>query len=377
MFVKAIDHALDTVVESLSMRQRLKHFTWTWFTMTMATGQLANIIYQIPFKFKGQYEIGCTVFIFNIFLFMFNVAMITARFRMYPHTFRASFMHPTESLFIPAAVVSIGTILMNITEFGTDSGRTGVWLSQTMTILFWVYGGFALCFTSGIYLVMWSTQTFTISQMTPVWIFPAYPLLVIGPHAGMLSSRATASNSLDIIIGGFAFQGIGFMVATMVYAAFLYRLMTNKLPKESLRPGMFISVGPSGFTVAGVINMGQNLRRVIPADFMGVQGELAATISMVAANWLGIWLWGLAIFFFMVSAGANTTGVASGRMVFAMNWYSFVFPNTGLIVSSSFCIFFSPSLFISVFPFFMVMILPPERHFIPPPCGSCSICSHS
>lgn len=86
-------------------------------------------------------------------------------------------------------------------------------------------------------------------------------------------------------------QGIGFMVSLLVYAAFLYRLMTQKLPKESLRPGMFISVGPSGFTVAGVINMARNLPNVINSNFMGV-GEIAGTISLVIANWMGIWLWG-------------------------------------------------------------------------------------
>ena len=81
------------------------------------------------------------------------------------------------------------------------------------------------------------------------------------------------------------------MVSLMVYAAFLYRLMTQKLPQESLRPGMFVSVGPSGFTIAGIINMAQALQRSIPANFMGV-GELAGTITVVLANWVGIWLWG-------------------------------------------------------------------------------------
>jgi len=137
----------------------------------------------------------------------------------------------------------------------------------------------------------WSTQTFTISQMTPVWIFPSYPLLVIGPHAGVLASRLEGDRALDIIIGGFTLQGVGFMVSLMVYAAFLYRLMTNKLPQESLRPGMFVSVGPSGFTTAGVISMGESIVKAVPLNFMGV-GPLAGTITMVVANWFGIWLWG-------------------------------------------------------------------------------------
>ncbi|KAG9513993.1 putative C4-dicarboxylate/malic acid transporter, partial [Aureobasidium melanogenum] len=313
----------------LTFKERVRHFVWTWFTMTMATGQLANVILTVPYKFHGQYAIGCCFFILNLVLITFNVTMISLRFYWYPSTFKASLTHPTESLFVPASVVSFGTVLMNITEYAVGNGKSGYWLERTMIVLFWVYCGLAITFTCGIYLIMWSTQTYTISRMTPVWIFPAYPLLIIGPHAGKLSSRVAPHSALPIIVGGFCLQGIGFMVSLMVYAAFLYRLMTQKLPKESLRPGMFISVGPSGFTIAGVITMGQNLPGCIPENFMGV-GQMAGTISLVMANWMGIWLWGLAIFFFIVSCGAHWSCVRHGRLQFALTWYSFIFPNTGL-----------------------------------------------
>ena len=127
--------------------------------------------------------------------------------------------------------------------------------------------------------------------MTPIWIFPAYPLLIIGPHAGILSSVLDQPKALDIIAGGATVQGIGFMVSVMIYSAFIYRLMTQKLPKESLRPAMFVSVGPSGFTVAGIVNMAANAEKAFPPDFMG-DGRLAATIIKVVANWIGIWIWG-------------------------------------------------------------------------------------
>lgn len=190
--------------------------------------------------------------------------------------------------------------------------------------MFWIYCGLALSFTCGIYLIMWSTQTYTISEMTPVWIFPAYPLLIIGPHAGKLAAKTSGDTALNIIIGGFCLQGIGFMVSLMVYAAFLYRLMTQKLPKENLRPGMFISVGPSGFTIAGVINMGQQLPRVIPSDFMGV-GEIAGTISLVVANWVGIWLWGCALLSFLADCcvlSLDHRGKSGTRASFANIWFA-------------------------------------------------------
>ncbi|KAI7265767.1 putative C4-dicarboxylate/malic acid transporter [Hortaea werneckii] len=329
--VKKHHHVPIPHIHHLRFKERIRHFTWTWFTMTMATGGVANVIYSVPYRFNGLYTIGCIFFILNLVLFVFNVVMICCRFRYYPSTFLASILHPTESLFVPAWLISVGTILITITEYGTSDGKTGPWLFQTMRILFWIYSGLAVLFSCGIYLVMWSTQTFTIHQMTPVWIFPAYPLLVIGPHAGILASKLHGVAALDIIIGGFVFQGIGFMVSLMIYAAFIYRLMTQKLPQESLRPGMFISIGPSGFTISAVVTMGQNMPRVVPANFMAPgMGELAGKVSLITANWMGLWLWGLAIWFFLVSVGAHWSTVRHGRGKFAMTFYSYIFPNTAL-----------------------------------------------
>lgn len=169
--------------------------------------------------------------------------------------------------------------------------------------------------------------------MTPVWIFPAYPLLVIGPHAGVLAPKLPPKEALQVIVGGVIFQGIGFMVSLMIYAAFIYRLMTQKLPQESLRPGMFISVGPSGFTISGIVNMGQHLPNVVPKHFMG-DGELAGRVSMILANWVGLWLWGLALWFFLVSVFAHWSTVKHNRWRFAMTWYSYVFPNTALCTAT-------------------------------------------
>lgn len=137
----------------------------------------------------------------------------------------------------------------------------------------------------------WSTQTFTIAQMTPVWIFPAYPMLIIGPHAGILCTKLEPSRSLRIIVGATTIQGVGFLVSLMVYSAFIYRLMTQKLPKENIRPGMFVSVGPSGFTVAGLVSMASGAKRSFAPDFMG-NGALAADILKVVVNFSMLWLWG-------------------------------------------------------------------------------------
>lgn len=81
--------------------------------------------------------------------------MISLRFRYHPHTFVSSLTHPSESLFVPASVISLGTILLNITEYGASEGKTGPWLSDVMFVLFWIYCALGFIFCCGIYLIMY------------------------------------------------------------------------------------------------------------------------------------------------------------------------------------------------------------------------------
>ncbi|EXJ68824.1 uncharacterized protein A1O5_07755 [Cladophialophora psammophila CBS 110553] len=329
---------LDDHPKVLSWSQRMKHVTWAWFTLTMATGGIANVLHAVPYRFHGLYAIGVAIFLLNIVLYIVIWAMIITRFTLYPWTFRASFTHPTESLFVPAFAVSFGTILINIVQYG--SGYVGLWLNRTVLILYWFDCGLAIVLSIIIYLVLWSTQTFTIARMTPIWIFPAYPLLIIGPHAANIATKALSSKqAIRILVGGFTIQGIGFLVSLTIYSAFVYRLMTQKLPAEPLRPGMFVSVGPSAFTVSGTIGMANDLHRVIASSptstFMDVPGVLAAQILKLVATWMCLWLWGLAWWFFFVSLVSNVDCLREKhRMPFAMTWFSFIFPQTALTTAT-------------------------------------------
>jgi len=114
----------------------------------------ADSTFTVPWDFQGRYTIGCVFFLLNICLFIFNIVMISLRFRFHPSTFLSSILHPTESLFIPAWLISLGTILINIAEYGSDNPEAGPWLRETMRVLFWVYCGLAVVFSCGIYLTM-------------------------------------------------------------------------------------------------------------------------------------------------------------------------------------------------------------------------------
>lgn len=168
---------------------------------------------------------------------------------------------------------------------------------------------------------------FPIHTMTPVWVFPAYPLLITAPLAGNLINSSvkvghtSTLNALPIAMAAVAVQGMGFCLSFMILAAFIYRLMTQKLPRDMQRPGVFISIGPSGFTAAGLgefqghhthppfidtidqadqsssaVQLGGLAGEILPDDFMmpGMTSHAVFILKLLSAM-IGLWLWGLAL----------------------------------------------------------------------------------
>ena len=175
--------------------------------------------------------------------------------------------------------------------------------------------------------------------MTPVWVFPAYPLLLTAPFGSTLIASAIDSGQLEslntvaISFACISVQGAAFLISLMISTAFLYRLMTQKLPRDAQRPGVFISIGPFGFTVAGIVGLGNHAEQIIPADFLG--SPHAVDILRLLSIMLGLWLWGLAIWFFMVSTGSLWKYLKPDhRLPFQVTWFSFVFPNTALVTAT-------------------------------------------
>ncbi|KAK3387134.1 voltage-dependent anion channel-domain-containing protein [Podospora didyma] len=331
----------------VGIRDRIACYRWTWFTMTMATGGVANVLYSIPYRSPWLTGIGLTFFFLNICLFAINCLLITLRFHYRSGSFLNSFTDQVESLFIPAVVVSLATIFITICQYGVP--HVGPWLLGVMEAMFWIYISASVGASAGMYLTLWSTQVFPIHTMTPVWVFPAYPLLLTAPFGANLIAAASSSsysgegegeglrsiNAIAIAVASVTGQGTGFLISFMICAAFLYRLMTQKLPRDAQRPGVFISIGPSAFTAAGLVQLGNQTQDIFPPNFMGTQH--AVYILKLLAYMTGLWLWGLSIWFFLVSVGSLWKYLRPenrAKMHFQMTWFSFVFPNTALVTAT-------------------------------------------
>jgi tellurite resistance protein TehA-like permease len=197
-----------------------------------------------PFYFTGLNTIGKVVFLIDLVLFLLLTLAITTRFILHPGSFTKSLHHPTESFFFGSFWVSLNLILYCIQAYGVPSA--GPWLRITMEYLFWIYIFCALLVAIFQYHVIFETEKLSVAEALPAWILPAYPFLVTGTLAGVIVQTQPSENALRIWVAGVTIQGVGWMVAFMMYTIYLERLITGSLPAVGMRPGMYIAVGPAG-----------------------------------------------------------------------------------------------------------------------------------
>lgn len=304
--------------DSASFKDRIAHFTWPWFAATMSTGALAVVLGQTPNKFTGIETIGKIFFIVDIVMFaVFNAAMFLRAF-WFPRRFLSSLHHPVEGLFFGSYWVSVSLILNGMQAYGVPN--TGPWLVKCILVLFWIYCAVVLIVAVGQYYVLFQEERLRITDAVPAWIFPIYPLLVIGPMAGTMVSSQPHHDALPMWIGAVMLQGLAWIVALMMYAMYMQRLMTSSLPAPSTRPGMYVSVGPAGYTAAGLIGLGVQAPNVLYTDAFTQNSTPDGDIVRVIGTMAGIFVLLFAFWFFCISTVAVVAGIR--RMTFTLNWWA-------------------------------------------------------
>ena len=153
--------------------------------------------------------------------------------------------------------------------------------------------------------------------------------MISGTLASAIAADQPTGERISIIMAGITLQGLGWMVAFLMFAVYLHRLIQYGLPAPNLRPGMFISAGPPSFTALALIGMA----RALPPDVPYFQQHPSAMETLrVLAAFIAVFLWALAFWFFSMAVLAVLNGAR--EMSFHLVWWAFVFPNVGFTVAT-------------------------------------------
>lgn len=314
----------------LSLRARLRHFTWAWYTLTMSTGGLALLIRAQPHTFPGLHQIGLAVFLLNLLLFLLVTATIITRFCLYRGTFLTSITHPREGFFFPTFFLSLATIITCTQRYGVPSDlESASPLLTAIQAAFWIYVVLSTAVAIGQYsLIFSSPHTFALHTMMPTWILPIFPIMLSGTIAAVIADTQPPDAGVRIVSAGWTCQGLGVAVAFMMYAHMVGRLMQSGLPDREHTTGLFMCVGPPAFTALAFIGLAKGLPEEVDHDLDGVgDAAMVETVGVVGAGFL----WALSLWWFGIAALAV---LQRPPRFFHLGWWAAVFPNTGFTLAT-------------------------------------------
>lgn len=308
----------STPPSSASFSDRIAHFTWPWFATTMSTGSVAVVLANTPNRFPGLQTIGKIFFILDLVLFVAFTILMSLRAFWYPKRFRMSLHYPVEAIFFGTYGVSVALILNASQSYGVPA--CGPWLVTALRVTFWIYLALSLIVAIAQYYTFFQSERLSIPDAVPAWIFPIYPLIVIGPLAATLIPSQPHAEQVDMWVGAVMLQGLAWMVAFMQYTLVMQRLMTSALPAPAARPGMYVAVGPAGYTSAAFIQLGMQAQKIFPGNAFGVSSVPVGDILLIIGVVSGLFV---ILFAFWFSCVATTAVVMGARkMSFSLNWWA-------------------------------------------------------
>ena len=317
----------------LSIRQRLHHFTWAWYTLTMSTAGYSTVLALQPHKFQGLDIIGSIFYVLNLIFFGLITLTMIARFGLYQGDLRNSLYHEREGLFFPTFWLSLSTIISSTYRYVIASEATlekKEIMLHGVAAIFWCYLACTLILAIVQYSFLFASHTYQLQKMMPSWLLPIFPVMLAGTIASTICQDMDMDlpTKLPILVAGLSAQGLGFIVSIFMYAHMIGRLMQAGLPCREHRPGLFICVGPPSFTALALIGMANAL----PDDFTMFGDPLIGKGAFrLVALLSAIFLWSLAFWWFFIAALAV---IRAPPKYFHLGWWAMVFPNTGFTIAT-------------------------------------------
>ncbi|KAL4788963.1 voltage-dependent anion channel [Aspergillus venezuelensis] len=316
--------------------------TWGWYSMSMATGGIAVLLYNTPHQFTGLLTIGKIVYIFNLVLFTAISCCLGLRFATVRYALKDSFRHPNETHFVGTCPLALATIILGANNYGVDA--CGPWLVVALRIVFWIYVAISVFQAIFHNWYLYHRHVGSEQRFPIVRLLPSFPAMLGGTIASVLASNQPQEQAIPIVVGGITLQGFGMTMALFIYTEYFYRLNKSGLPKLSERPEMFIAVGPWSFTALAFIGMANAAVEKFPAGYLVSSATDAAVavatgqIALVLASLVAIFLWTLAFFCFCIAllsmlAPCRVFG-GDGGIPMSLAYWSMVFPNTGFVIAT-------------------------------------------
>ncbi|KAK7705942.1 Plasma membrane sulfite pump involved in sulfite metabolism [Botryosphaeria dothidea] len=264
-------------------RRVVRNFSPSWFSVTMGTGIVANLLEGMPYNAAWLYWLSIVFFVLNTILFTLAFLTSVVRYTLYPEIWGVMIRDPINSLFlgtIPMGFATLIEIMMQTHELR-------------------------------------SLERFTAAQLLPI----AATIVAAGTGARVAEILPNPQHALGTIMTSYVLWAMGTPMAFVVIAMYFQRLAVHKMPPREVIVSCFLPLGPLGFGGFGIMYLGKVARDIFPQT--NTLDPTAGSVAYVLGFLVALIMWGFGLVWFFIAL----VSIWEARpFPFNMGWWGFTFP---------------------------------------------------
>ncbi|KAJ9477224.1 putative Sulfite efflux pump SSU1 (putative) [Pseudozyma hubeiensis] len=327
------------------IKERVLHFTPSWFSVTMGTGVIATLLNLLPWPsiHSGlRYPAACFL-LGDIVIFILFVCAFFARYLMYPEVVPLTIKHPQKSMFLGTLPMGLITIISGIAQLGTNEFELGIGFALAASGLWWAATAISLATAIGVPFSMMTYQKHYFEGITAALLLPIVPPITAAATGSVLAEilmHRYPTYAFTIMVVSYLVLGIGLPLALLILVLYFQRLLLFKSPPRDVIISVFLPLGPCGQGGEACLHLGRVALHLFPTISTPASSGVPQLFSVGQAFYgagliSAMFLFGLGIWWLCIGVFTIIRELKRGKLGFNMGWWGLTFPFASLAICTA------------------------------------------
>lgn len=328
------------------IKERVLHFTPSWFSVTMGTGVVATLLNLLPWSsiHSGlRYPAACFL-LADIVIFILFLCAFFARYLMYPEVVPLTIKHPQKSMFLGTIPMGLITIISGIAQLGTEEFKLGIGFALAASGLWWGATALSLATAIGVPFSMMTYQKHYFEGITAALLLPIVPPITAAATGSVIAEilmHRYPTYAFTIMVVSYLVLGIGLPLALLILVLYFQRLLLFKSPPRDVIISVFLPLGPCGQGGEACLHLGKVALHLFPtistpASSSGVPQLFSVGQALYGAGLISaMLLFGLGIWWLAIGVFTIVRELKRGKLGFNMGWWGLTFPFASLAICTA------------------------------------------
>ncbi len=297
---------------------RLRGLHPGWFAAVMGTAILAVATYDNPGDLAAlqgtAHAAGVVLAVVAYVLAAVLIVAYVARWVRHAEAAVADLRHPVMGALygtVPGGLL----VLAVMTSVIGPSVLPGSAVTVVVAVLAGVGGVFALAVSVAFAYLLFTGEA-PVAMVNGGWFIPPVVTIIVPMALLPLIPHVGGSGRLLLMLG-YAFYGMGFLLFLLVMSLLHDRLILHPLPGAPMAPSLWIGLGPVGVGALALLALARGGAAVFgsAAPTVTVVSELAAT-----------GMWGFGVWWLAAAIALLVRYLRAGALPYSLGWWAFTFP---------------------------------------------------